>query len=68
MLFCVSIGCPLRSVKFSLSPSASVGSFAVGLSTEVSFFIEIGDISYWIPNGSLNKSKVETVRVPGGFS
>lgn len=45
MLFCVSIGCPLRSVKFSLSPSASVGSFAIGLSTEVSFFIEIGDIS-----------------------
>lgn len=68
MLFCVSIGCPLHSVKLCLSPLASVESFAIDLSTEVSFFIEIGDHRIGYINGSLNKSQVETERVPGGFS
>lgn len=56
MLFCVSIGCALHSVKLCLSPLASVESFAIDLSTEVSFFIEIGDHRTGYINGFLNKS------------
>lgn len=46
----------LHSVKLCLSPLASVENFAIDLSTEVSFFIEIGDHRTGYINGFLNKS------------